>query len=80
MSGPGREIAPGVAIVTYNLDEFGYEPDMILPSSPDGAVPRASKNRLVELDALRGLGALAVVLFHLTTRYPGFSRRPIIFP
>ena len=70
MSGSGREIAPGVAIVTYNLDEFGYEPDMILPSSPDGAVPRASKNRLVELDALRGLGALAVVLFHLTTRYP----------
>jgi peptidoglycan/LPS O-acetylase OafA/YrhL len=27
------------------------------------------KGRLVELDALRGLAALAVVLFHLTTRY-----------
>ncbi len=31
---------------------------------------RAHKGRLTELDALRGIGALSVVLFHLTTRYP----------
>src|SRR5690606_27706461 len=28
-----------------------------------------SKNRILELDALRGLAALAVVLFHYTTKY-----------
>lgn len=28
------------------------------------------KGRLIELDALRGIGAITVVLFHLTTRFP----------
>ena len=27
------------------------------------------QSRLVEIDALRGVAAMAVVLFHLTTRY-----------
>lgn len=31
---------------------------------------QSSSGRLVELDALRGIGAIAVVLFHLTTRFP----------
>lgn len=31
---------------------------------------RQSKGRLIELDALRGIGAITVVLFHLTTRFP----------
>ncbi|OYW86473.1 MAG: acyltransferase [Sphingobium sp. 32-64-5] len=31
---------------------------------------RAVRRRLVELDALRGIGAIAVVLYHLTVRYP----------
>lgn len=31
---------------------------------------RRPKGRLVELDALRGIGAIAVVLYHLTTRFP----------
>ncbi|MEO8723802.1 MAG: acyltransferase, partial [Sphingobium sp.] len=30
--------------------------------------------RLVELDALRGIGAIAVVLYHFTTRFP------VVFP
>ena len=32
-------------------------------------MPRPSSNRLVEVDALRGMAALAVVLFHYTTRF-----------
>lgn len=31
---------------------------------------RPGKGRLIELDALRGIGAITVVLFHLTTRFP----------
>lgn len=31
---------------------------------------RQGKRRLIELDALRGIGAITVVLFHLTTRFP----------
>lgn len=31
---------------------------------------RATRGRLIELDALRGIGAITVVLFHLTTRFP----------
>ncbi len=31
---------------------------------------KASGNRLVELDALRGIGAIAVVLYHLSARFP----------
>lgn len=31
---------------------------------------RQGKGRLIELDALRGIGAITVVLFHLTTRFP----------
>jgi len=38
-------------------------------------MPKPASSRLVEVDALRGVAALAVVLFHLTTRfgelYPG---------
>ncbi len=32
--------------------------------------PDRPKIRLIELDALRGIGAIAVVLYHLTTRFP----------
>lgn len=41
------------------------------PSAPPAAAgaPKDSGTRLVEVDALRGLAALAVVLFHYTTRY-----------
>lgn len=42
-----------------------------------------SKGRLIELDALRGLGAISVVLYHLTTRFPQLFPRadhvPFIF-
>ena len=31
--------------------------------------PQTGQSRLVEIDALRGVAAMAVVLFHLTTRY-----------
>ncbi len=34
------------------------------------ARPGRPKNRLIELDALRGIGAISVVLYHLTTRFP----------
>lgn len=33
-------------------------------------VGKSSKDRLVEIDALRGIGAIAVVLYHFTTRFP----------
>lgn len=33
------------------------------------ATSRSATPRILELDALRGLAALAVVLFHYTTRY-----------
>ena len=42
---------------------------------------KTSSNRILELDALRGLAALAVVLFHFTTRYDqlfGYSE-PLCF-
>lgn len=43
-----------------------------------------SPNRLTEIDALRGLTAIAVVLFHYTTRYMGlykFDTPPtVLFP
>lgn len=37
---------------------------------PNDSFPGRSKGRLIELDTLRGIGAIAVVLFHLTTRFP----------
>ncbi len=46
--------------------------------SAAAATPRGER-RLVELDALRGLAALAVVLFHMTARYDlvyGHTSRP----
>lgn len=40
------------------------------PSQPGlVAVAKVTPNRLLEIDALRGIAAMAVVLFHLTTRY-----------
>ena len=52
------------------LSDFGYEPGMTPDPRPDTAIPKRSRGRLVELDALRGLGAISVVLYHLTTRFP----------
>jgi peptidoglycan/LPS O-acetylase OafA/YrhL len=42
-------------------------------------MPTSSSHRLVEVDALRGLAALAVVLFHFTTRF-GELFHPISHP
>lgn len=52
------------------LINFRYEPRMHGTSPPRDSSLRAHKGRLIELDALRGIGALSVVLFHLTTRFP----------
>ena len=41
----------------------------------DKATP-GSSGRLMELDALRGLAALAVVLFHFTARFEESIRSP----
>lgn len=54
------------------------------PASRRGdSVPGRPKGRLVELDALRGAGAIAVVLYHLTTRFPeifpGADHVPVTF-
>lgn len=57
----------------------------VAPHQP-GLAPtaKAATSRLVEIDALRGIAAIAVVLFHLTTRYMelfSFKSSPIIsFP
>jgi len=49
----------------------------------DDSARRASSGRLVELDALRGIGAIAVVLYHLSARFPevfpGVAHVPFAF-
>ncbi|MGI9470468.1 MAG: acyltransferase family protein [Rubripirellula sp.] len=42
--------------------------------------PKASVGRILELDALRGIAALAVVLFHYTTRYEDLFGRSSRLP
>jgi len=43
---------------------------MTVKLRPSDSYPNRSKGRLIELDALRGIGAIGVVLFHLTMRFP----------
>ncbi|MBL8484418.1 MAG: acyltransferase, partial [Rhodocyclaceae bacterium] len=53
-------------------------------ASPGGQTPRHRARRLVEVDALRGIAALAVVFFHYTTRfdqlYPGYEPPSLAMP
>ena len=41
-----------------------------MPAPPDEPGTAGRNERFIELDALRGIGAIAVVLFHFTTRFP----------
>lgn len=47
-------------------------------------VPASSRGRLIEIDALRGIGALCVLIFHYSTRFqemfPQASHVPFSFP
>jgi peptidoglycan/LPS O-acetylase OafA/YrhL len=56
----------------------------LVADSPRENMSSPTANRLVEVDTLRGLAAIAVVFFHFTTRfgelYPGHSSPSISFP
>lgn len=71
-AGPDRATGPSTLLVTIS-QMFGH--------SMQG---KPSRSRVVELDALRGLAALAVVMFHYTTFYESqvghTARLPLDFP
>jgi len=56
--------------VVWTLINFRYQLFMHGKIFNGDSSRRPGNRRLTELDALRGIGAISVVLFHLTTRFP----------
>jgi peptidoglycan/LPS O-acetylase OafA/YrhL len=57
-------------LVVWTLINFRYQPPMHGKISNGDSSRRSGQPTVDELDALRGIGAISVVLFHLTTRFP----------